>query len=203
MVKGLKWMRTCPLSQLREWQSYSGSTNVFLDVFLGFMPSIYHVTRLTISSCTNLHEYNSRWPECSRRYKSEKLNFPLAVPTNSIGLAVHMDRHQQSILVCLNLVGLRKTLSTAINRIPYVCHDVKSCCVISKEDNANLSKAIRFSTLMKRVPRIKIIMFIIQGVFFIVSSLWSSLLPSFLIRFCSSTPHFHREMRRNRMKYRS
>ena len=161
MVKGLKWMRTCPLSQLREWQSYSGSTNVFLDVFLGFMPSIYHVTRLTISSCTNLHEYNSRWPECSRRYKSEKLNFPLAVPTNSIGLAVHMDRHQQSILVCLNLVGLRKTLSTAINRIPYVCHDVKSCCVISKEDNANLSKAIRFSTLMKRVPRIKIIMFII------------------------------------------
>ena len=36
-------------------------------------------------------------------------------------------------------------------------------------------------------------MIVYTGSFFIVTSFWSSLLPSFLIRLCSSTPYFHRE----------
>ena len=39
--------------------------------------------------------------------------------------------------------------------------------------------------------------------FFIGCGLWLSLLPSFLIRFCSSISHFLLDMIRNQMRYRS
>ena len=41
------------------------------------------------------------------------------------------------------------------------------------------------------------------GCFFIYRGLWFDLLPSFLVRFCSSIPHFLREMIRNQMRYKS